>query len=131
MDTAVEFAKFARQRAQAEALAGMVTTCPREIVVPICAAAIDHLGAGMPEAENMFSDLREDAAFWAETASPHELREYLAAALKSLTDQGYEATMVVAPRKRLLVALWNSLSEIDKRKFLDRVDPKGVFRGAA
>lgn len=131
MQAAEDFARFVQQRQQAEALAGMVMDAPPEIAVPICAMALDHLGAGMPEAETMFSDLRADAAFWAETASPVELREYLAAGLRELSGRGDAREMVLSARKRLLVALWAGLPEAEKRKFIARVDPKGLFRGAA
>ena len=125
------FATYAEQRRLAEDLAVLLTAAPREISVPMCVSVLDHLGAGMPEAETAFSDLRADAGFWAATAGPHELREYLGAALRAITESGAGAAMALAPRKRLLLDLWQSLPEADRRKFLARVDPKGVFRGAA
>ena len=131
METAREFARFCDQRRQAQALADLVMTAPREIVCHICVLALDHLGAGIPEADTMWSDLRADAAFWADTASPAELREYLGAALRKITEGDLDAAIALAPRKRLLVDLWAGMPEADKRKFLARVDPKGLFRGAA
>ena len=128
---AQDFAKYCVQRKQAEDLAVALMAAPREVSVPFCVSALDHLGAGIPVAESAFSDLRADAAFWAELAGPHELREYLGAALRAITESGAGAAMALAPRKRLLLDLWQSLPEADRRKFLGRVDPKGLFRGAA
>ena len=42
------------------------------------------------------------------------------------------ATAPLAERKRLLVQAWESLPEAERRAFLSRVDPRGVFiRGAS
>ena len=129
--TAALFEQHCEMRASAQALAALMQTAPREIVVPFCVSALDHLGAGMPEADSWARDLREDAAFWAETANPAERREYLSAALRVMAETDEAASMALAPRKRMFVALWDSLPEPEKRRFLARVDPKGVFLGAA
>lgn len=125
---ATAFAQYCRQRQQAEVLAGLVTRAPREIVVPICLAALDHLSAGMPEADTAFGDLRADARFWASVATPQELREYVAAACRQMVEDRADMTMAEGPRKVLFVALWDSLSERERKRFLSRVDPKGIFR---
>ena len=125
------FSTYVENRKLAENLAVLLTVTPREISVPFCVAVLDHLGTGMPVAESAFRELREDAGFWAATAGPHELREYLGAACREIARNGTGANMALGARKRLLLDLWQSLPEADRRKFLARVDPKGVFRGAA
>lgn len=73
-----------------------------------------------------FDDLRSDAAFWADCASPREAEVFFIACLRRLhRDRGRLNT---AAQKRLLVALWEVLPEADRAAFLSKVDPEGSFR---
>lgn len=85
---------------------------------------LDMAGAGSPALASFSEDLRADAAFWADIASPVELEAHVGAGLRRM---GVTAFAPEA-RKRILVLIWQSLPEADKRAFLSRVDPKGVFR---
>lgn len=89
--------------------------------------ALDTICAGVPDVPFPESS-RADAEFWADCATPIELECYLAAALRRIEGTAF------APRarKRLFVALWESMDAQDRIKFLSRVDPDGTFtRGAS
>lgn len=94
----------------------------------IVSAWVERLGARLPipGAESV----RGDALYWAETALELELVEYLAAGLRQLAARGNGAVLLPA-RKRLLVALFQSLPDAERRAFLARVDPRGLFTGRA
>lgn len=89
----------------------------------IMVAALIDLSAGMPP-HTAFGDIREDARWWSGLASPVELLEYLAEALREL---GHKA-LCLAHRKRLMVDLWESLPRDDRKSFLSKIDPDGEFR---
>jgi hypothetical protein len=112
---------------QGTRLAETIAVTDPVVSVPLMCAALADLGAGVPQGQGYFSDLRSDAAFWAETASPDELVAYGAAALRACAGRPFALTT----RKALMVALWQSLPPADQRKFLAQVDPKGVFRAKA
>ncbi|MGB3317285.1 MAG: hypothetical protein WBB85_23100 [Albidovulum sp.] len=90
----------------------------------ICCSYLEEYGAGDP-VHTAFGDIRADAEFWADCAHPAELEHYFAASMKRLGSmvQGIKA------RKRLIVALWASLSDQDRVAFLSRIDPNGQFTG--
>lgn len=94
----------------------------------VVSAWVERLGAHLPipGAESV----RGDALFWAETALELELVEYLAAGLRELGVRGTGALLLPA-RKRLLVALFMSMPDAERRTFLAKVDPRGVFTGRA
>lgn len=85
-------------------------------------AYLEHIGAGAPQLDP-FGDLRGDARFWADVAHPAELESYVAAGLRRLE----RTQLCTATRKRLFVALWDAMSEEDRRKFLQKADPTGAF----
>ncbi len=91
----------------------------------ILAAALEDMETDGPYAS--FADVRSDAKFWADCASPRELEVYLWAILRVL---GHRAFAVTA-RKRLLVTLWSSLPCDDRAAFLARVDANNQFVGRA
>ncbi len=81
-----------------------------------------------PGPQASMDDMRGDAAFWADVASPRELEVYFVACLRRLMrDRGLLNT---AAQKRLLVALWECLPDAERRAFLCKVDPGGTFRRA-
>lgn len=93
----------------------------------LCAALEEYIGAG-PAGQAQIADMKYDAAWWADMANPRELEAYVGAGLRAIERR----TFAPAARKRLLVALWDSLDTDEKRAFLTRVDPEGRFvRGAA
>lgn len=92
----------------------------------VVSAWMDYLGAGLPMPAH--DSLRADALYWSETALELELVEYLAAGMRALTARDFGALLLSA-RKRLLVAVFQTLPDADRRAFLARVDPRGVFTG--
>lgn len=104
-------------------LAGVHAGAVREAA----AAWLEDNGAGSPELATFSDGLRGDAAFWADCASPAELEAYVGAGLRVMGRTAFAAEA----RKRLLVLIWQSMTETDRRAFLARVDPKGTFRARA
>jgi hypothetical protein len=122
-----EFAEFRAREVMAsmarciDALIGK----ERVAVVTVLALALDVYGAGAPQVTTFDERLREDADWWADIASQPELEAYAGAALRRIERRGFGEKA----RKRLLVMLWGTLSDDDKREFLKKVDPRGAFRG--
>lgn len=85
-------------------------------------AALETVCAGMPDLPFPESS-RAEAELWADSATPIELECYTAAALRRIA----RATFAPRARKRLFVALWESMDKAERRKFLSRVDPAGQF----
>lgn len=108
-------------------LATAIAECDARDVAHILAAALDDLGTGVPEVSNFTSSLRSDAAAWADWASPPEIETVVAAGLRKLG----KTALGIKTRKRMIVALWESLTDADRRAFLQGVDPSGKFRGRA
>lgn len=88
----------------------------RQAVGEALCAALDTVAGGAPRYD-LFSNMREDAAFWADVATPAELEVYIAAALHRIP----RVTFAERARKRLLWSLWESMPETAKRGFLARV----------
>lgn len=78
-------------------------------------AALDTVGGGAPEYAP-FGDMREDAGFWADVATPMELEVYCAAALRRIE----RTTFASAARKRIFNVLWQSFTDAERKRFLDR-----------
>lgn len=79
-------------------------------------AALDTVGGGAPRYD-AFGNMREDAAFWADTATPVEIEVYTAAALRRIP----RATFAERARKRLFWAMWEAMAQKDRTAFLERV----------
>lgn len=94
-------------------------------VTAVLAAALEDLGAGTPDLTHVSDGLKADAAWWADCATPAELEAFCAAALREIPRRAF----ALKARKRLIVALWESLPDDDRRAFLAAVDPAGKFRG--
>lgn len=78
--------------------------------------ALETVCAGGPE-YTAFGDMRDDAEWWADLATPMELEIYAGAALKRIT----RATFAERAKKRLFLALWNGFSEKDRAAFLAKI----------
>ena len=79
-------------------------------------AAYDWLqanSAGMPYAAMVEGAAREDARFWAETASPAELECYALAALDRITPGPFVSRQI----KRMVAALWARMSPTEQQAF--------------
>lgn len=74
---------------------------------------LDTLGAGAPRFD-AFGDMREDARWWADTATPMELEIYASAALRRIE----RAAFAPRARKRILWNLWQVMSDKDRKAFL-------------
>lgn len=110
-------------------MAALLMSVSREEAGPVAALLckwLEEAGSGMPDQDG-FGALREDAAFWADIATPRELEAYVGAGLRRMQTTHFAA----AARKRILVALWESMDDGDRRRFLAKVDPSGRFRSAA
>lgn len=106
-------------------LATAIAEADRADACQIMAAALDDLGGGGPEMSVMSDRLRDEAAWWADMASPVEVETITAAGLRKISKTAFG----IAARKRLIVMLWQSLTDADRRAFLKNVDPVGKFRG--
>ncbi|MDP3960298.1 MAG: hypothetical protein Q8Q26_09635 [Pseudorhodobacter sp.] len=103
----------------AEGLSRAIAASHPADAVQIMAAALEDMGGGGPEYAGLVDAARSDAEFWAEVASPILLETYLAAILRLLPHRAFG----LPARKRLLVALWGSLSPKDRHAFVARVAP--------
>lgn len=79
-------------------------------------AAYDWLqvhSAGLPYVSLVDNAAREDAKFWAETASPAELESYAIAALDRITPGPFVSRQI----KRMVAALWARMSPTEQQAF--------------
>jgi hypothetical protein len=88
----------------------------REAIGEALCAALDTVAGGAPR-HDTFGDMREDAAFWADMATPVEIEVYAAAALRRMQ----RVTFAERARKRLFWALWETMPQDAKSGFLSRV----------
>ena len=94
----------------------------RSAVAELLCGWLEIYGGGAPRLDQ-FGDIREDAAFWADMATPIELEAYVGHGLRRIE----RASFAQGARKRLFVMLWESMSISDRRAFVRRVDPQGKF----
>lgn len=90
-----------------------------DVTVAVLCAAAEELGAGMPELGGYRGEISAHAMTWADCATPHELATYLAAGLSKIDRRAFARNT----RKRLLVALWNSMPSDDRTAFIDFIEP--------
>lgn len=88
----------------------------RAIGEALC-AMLDTVGGGAPR-HDAFGNMRADAAFWADVATPLELEAYAAAALGRIG----RTTFADRARKRLFNALWRSFTDAERQTFLQRAN---------
>lgn len=111
----------ARDRAAETALARvfwvveMLPGLPRELRGDLLAWAIEDQHAGMPAA--LMGPIQHEARFWAGHSNPLEMEAYLTAICDALP----ERTLAESARKRLMLALWETLPEDWRRRFVARV----------
>ncbi|RWR29471.1 hypothetical protein D2T31_10850 [Sinirhodobacter populi] len=110
--------RIARAQLLWEALHG----CEPEDALAVCAAFLDAHSTGGPEMAPFMEATASTAQFWADIAPPHELVAYGMAALDRLRT----TALGLNTRKRLFVALWKTLSEEDRLRFVKRIDPDGM-----
>lgn len=114
------------RRILARQLCSAIADCHPEDAMQILSAALEDFETTGPFVS--LQDLRSDAKFWAECASPRELEVYFAAILRLLEKRAY----ALKARKRLFISLWESLTDADRHSFVSKVDPDMRFvRGAA
>lgn len=82
-------------------------------------ATLDTCAAGAP-AYTAFGDIREDANWWADCATPVEVELYLAATLRRVHRLN-RAGMAENARKRVFMELWNAMPEKDQGAFMRKV----------
>lgn len=109
---------YAEERLGAAAERGMAYLNACAMVSPDGAAwaAYDWLqihSAGAPYAPLIDGAAREDARFWAETASPAELECYALAALDRLQGKPFAARQI----KRMVAALWRQMTQAEQQAF--------------
>lgn len=106
---------LARRMIAANQLGLAIAECHTDDACAIMAAALSNLTAGAPIAAVV--DVKEDAQFWADMASPIEIEAYLRACLLRID------RMATAPveRKRMMMALWLSFEPEDQASFLRSV----------
>lgn len=79
-------------------------------------AAYDWLqinGAGAPYVPLIEGAARDDARFWAETATPAELECYALAALDRLNGKPFAARQI----KRMIASLWRQMTPAERAAF--------------
>lgn len=114
--------RIERQTMIAEALIKRIEKAAEldhQITVAVLCAAAEELGAGMPDLKDYRDRVAQGAGIWADCASPHELATYLAAGMAKVDRRAFARNT----RKRLLVALWNSLPPEDRTAFIDFIEP--------
>ncbi|WP_420344076.1 hypothetical protein [Paenirhodobacter sp.] len=96
--------------------------CDREDALAICTAFLEDQSTGGPELAPLFEATASTAQFWADVAPPHGLVAYGTAALARLG----QTPLGLNTRKKLLVTLFESMSEDDRLRFARRIDPEGM-----
>lgn len=86
----------------------------------VATALLIDLAAGMPS-DHVFGSIRDDAWWWAKGATPVELIEVTAAALKRLKDRALHIEL----RKRLFMILLRSFDKAERERFLSYAGGEG------
>lgn len=118
-------AEEARRREAVTMLLAAIRMCDRGDAAQVMCAELERIGAGMPAPALLDEQIRTDAAWWADTATPMEIEAYGAACLRKIERTAF----CEAARKRIFVTLWESFDVLFRKAFMRRVDPQGQFRG--
>lgn len=97
----------------------------RGVVAELLVGWLEEISAGAPR-WYPFSHIRDDAEWWADMATPAEIEAFVGAGLRRIE----RTQFAQAARKRIFVALWESMNDADRRRFVQRVDPAGRFQKA-
>jgi hypothetical protein len=100
-----------------------------QVVLEVCDGVMGLLRDKLPEpmftgSSPYFTGQRSECELWAEFASDGQIAAMLAACM----DRIGGTRLLIEDRKRLLVAVWNSLTPEDRKAFRDRVMPKDNAR---
>jgi len=101
----------------------------QRVLGEVLAAALDTVGAGAPSYA-AFGDMREDARWWADTATPVEVEIYLSVILRRLHGLS-RGGLALRARKRVFMALWKTMGDEDQKSFLAKVTEDGKSRPRA
>ncbi|TNE61394.1 MAG: hypothetical protein EP341_00715 [Sphingomonadales bacterium] len=82
-------------------------------------AVLETVSTGGPRLDT-FGNLRDDARFWADVATPMELEAYAAAALQAMR----RVQFAPSARKRLFAMLWNTFTDQEREAFLAKIEQK-------
>ncbi|MCA1775539.1 MAG: hypothetical protein LC676_08015 [Loktanella sp.] len=96
-----------------EAAIWLLMNLDEQDAATICSTFLDEFGAGFPRLD-WWGDAREEAAEWAYRANSGELEAYFTSALRRLENQA----LGLKARKRMIAALFQSLSAADQAAFL-------------
>lgn len=118
-------AEEAGRRETVTMLLAAIRMCTREDAAQVMSAELERIGAGMPGPAFLEEQIRADAAWWADMATPLEAEAYVAAGLRRIERTAF----CEAARKRIFATMWESFSDADRKSFMRRVDPQGQFRG--
>jgi len=110
------------RKAWADALCYALGQCHPDDAAAICAAFLAEQATDGPELAPWDRVTVEGARWWADIAPPHELAAYGMAALDRLRGTALGPTT----RKRLFVSLWESFSDEERLRFVQRIDPEGL-----
>ena len=119
-DTEITVMAMQRAISDAVAIAGR-TPGGAAILGEMLCAGLETVAGGAPQF-TAFGDMRRDAEWWADMASPVELELYAGAALKRME----RATFAPRARKRIFNVLWSSFTQAERRTFLDKAREKGA-----
>ena len=108
---ALDFLADANESLKARALCQAIAACQREVAAEIMVNVLYEWQSGGPQT-TLFGDIGGEADLWAYAAPLHELVAYTLAGLARL---GIAAKGLVL-RKKLIWALWLSLSDADRLK---------------
>jgi hypothetical protein len=112
-----EFRSF-KQTAVTEAALGRLNTLGQIDPQGVAWAAYDWLQmneAGLPYLPLIEDNVRDEARFWAETATPAELESYAVAAMDRLSS--VNAIFTSRQIKRLIAATWRRMTDDEKAAF--------------
>jgi hypothetical protein len=91
------------------------------VAVSVADAFLDQVAPRYPSAAPLFTGDSAEVDWWASTASDTALSLMLVACLKRAA-MG-QMPMPVNARKRILVAIWNTLGPAERGAFLDFIEP--------
>ena len=86
----------------------------RALALEVVTAWLEDRGAGVPGVALLQEQVRSDALFWAEVASPPELEAYVVAGITRLGAVNFASRQI----KRLVGMLWRRMTPDEQAAFL-------------